>query len=596
MQPRRRTLVLHFFRHSPQSLATVMLASLGTAVWLGLAVHASAAEPQAAFDGSPATRLQEQLRSGEFGPALHEALQNPSVTQRSQSLRHIAAAQERAGEFAAAATTAGYLPRSPERSRFLSQATAERSHAGGTGADFDSLMDLIKSTIDPDSWEDNGGKGTMQSFETGVRVDPQGVLRQLPREETRGRLAALSQRVRQADLSANMARSSSLRMVSLTRLERQVAERLAAGQPILESMQRLAGLTRIQYLFVYPEDREIVVAGPAGAWDYDAEGRAVGREQQQPVLHLDDFVVVLRTFSPGSREIFGCSINPRAENLKALKAFIDGQTDQGGLSPGGVRRWVQELQNILGQQDVEIYGVPADSHVGRVLVEADYRMKLIGIAKLDGGPRVPSYFDLLNTDRAARHAPLAALRWWMTMKYSGLQHSPDRNAFEIQGPSVQVLSENQFITAQGDHVSTGVAEPLNRRFATNFTEHYADVARQYPVFGEMRNIFDQALVAALLQHEQIPQRLGWDLGVFAVKGSYVVQRVAAPKTVDTVAHHRVYKGKEVVVQVAGGVRGSLGVVVTDRNLHHSVPALAGIAAVGKRPVLPANRWWWDAAK
>lgn len=42
-----------------------------------------------------------------------------------------------------------------------------------------------------------------------------------------------------------------------------------------------------------------------------------------------------------------------------------------------------------------VWGVPADSRVARVIVEADYRMKLVGINKLDVGKDVPGYFDLL---------------------------------------------------------------------------------------------------------------------------------------------------------------------------------------------------------
>ena len=37
---------------------------------------------------------------------------------------------------------------------------------GITGADFEELMDLIQETIDPDSWEENGGVGRMQPFPT----------------------------------------------------------------------------------------------------------------------------------------------------------------------------------------------------------------------------------------------------------------------------------------------------------------------------------------------------------------------------------------------------------------------------------------------
>ena len=48
----------------------------------------------------------------------------------------------------------------------------------------------------------------------------------------------------------------------------------------------------------------------------------------------------------------------------------------------------------LGLQDVEINGIPDDSRVAEVIFEADYRLKMIGVGELPGGPGVPSVFDL----------------------------------------------------------------------------------------------------------------------------------------------------------------------------------------------------------
>ena len=65
-----------------------------------------------------------------------------------------------------------------------------------------------------------------------------------------------------ADLNEDMARESSLRLVSLTRLETEVAKRIAEGQPVIQTMKHLAGLSQIQFVFVYPEegdDREALM-------------------------------------------------------------------------------------------------------------------------------------------------------------------------------------------------------------------------------------------------------------------------------------------------------------------------------------------------
>ena len=87
------------------------------------------------------------------------------------------------------------------------------------------------------------------------------------------------------------------------------------------------------------------------------------------------------------------------------------------------------------------------------------------------------------------------------MKYDSVLHSPSRDAFEIEGASVRCLSENELITAQGKRVETGRTEDTNRLFAANFTEHYAELAAHDNVFADLQNVFDLALVAALIQSE-----------------------------------------------------------------------------------------------
>ena len=44
-----------------------------------------------------------------------------------------------------------------------------------------------------------------------------------------------------------------------------------------------------------------------------------------------------------------------------------------------------------------------------MIVEADYRMKLIGINKLDAGIDIPSYFDLLARNFSETPASMNAL-------------------------------------------------------------------------------------------------------------------------------------------------------------------------------------------
>ena len=282
-------------------------------------------------------QIQAHLAAGEFAPAFQLAQTIENGAERDAALKGVARAQAASGDSSSARQTLGRMSDRKE-------AAGERSQlGGGSQADFTALIALIeKETTGP--WDaEEPSTGTISEFESGVRVDPKGVLYKLTKEEQTGRLAALGVQARTADINADMSRQSDLRMVSLTRLEAEVSRRMAAGEPVVESMQKLAGLSQIKYVFVYPESHEIVIAGPAEGWKYDANGVAVGAKSGKPALQLDDMVTVLRTFSPGARQMFGCSIDPRPEGLKAVKQFVTDSQNAGPLAAGGRRAGLRRL-------------------------------------------------------------------------------------------------------------------------------------------------------------------------------------------------------------------------------------------------------------
>jgi hypothetical protein len=542
--------------------------------------------------------VQAHLAAGEFGPALDAAASAPTPEGQAALIRAVAQAQVAAGEFHAARATLKRLPPGDARSEDQAALAEQQALAGGFGADFTQLIDLIQNETgneDYGPWVDiHGTGGTVSQFDSGVRVDPRGVLALASARETDGRLAALSDRVRTAALNDDLARTSGLRIVSLTRLERAIADRLAAGKPVVESMRQLAGLTSVEYVFVYPDTGDVVIAGPAEGWRYDERGRAVGRESGRPTLPLDDLVTLLRTFSREGMNVFGCSIDPRPENLQALRDFVAQSQARGPLPAGGAARWARQLQEKLGLQQVTIYGVPPDSRVARVIVEADYRMKLIGIGRLDAGSQIPNYFTLLAQHPEQASSRIDGLRWWLTLECRQVRHSDSRTAFEIHGSSVRCLSENEFLDQQGQRVHTGESEPANRLFAARFTEHYAELARREPIFADLQGVFDLALAAALIQTEGLDQAAGWDRGVFRTDGGYLPTRYPVPREVETAVNHRVFRGTDVVVQVAGGVKGDVAGLLRQSELRQANPRLDGVARHSRAGELPAGRWWWDA--
>ena len=541
-------------------------------------------------NASLTAKAESHLSAGEFGPALQIALALPKGDEQTVLLQQISAAQQEAGDATAAL---GTLRRAGGSDAAASMAGQQSSLAGG-GANFGMLMNLIQQntrgkweSIDPEG-------GAMTPFQTGVRVSPSGLLHKLTTEELSGQLQARGIQARKADLNEEVAQHSEMRMVSLTRLEKAVARRIEEGLPVPETMENLAGLSQVKYVFVHPETNEIILAGPADGWQYSSMGQSISTHDGRPTLQLDDLVTVLRAFSQGATD-FGCSINTRDEGVKSLSEFVEKSTSKGPISDKATRGWVNQLQQKLGRQDVVVWGVPADSRVARVIVEADFRMKMIGIGRMNAGKEIPSYFDLLTADQAAGTA-MDALRWWLAMKFDGVKYSADKTAFEICGSSVLCQSENQMLTAEGKHLPTGKSEATNQQFAQNFTNHYGKLAAKDLVFTDTQNIFDLALCSALIKQENLVEKANWDLGVFALGGAYAPQTYAVPKEVDSVVNHRVYQGRNVVVQVAGGVKADVMAVATNPSMKVAEPQVGQVGQTAKAPQLPVGRWWWDAAK
>ncbi len=540
--------------------------------------------------------FHEQLETGEFAPALASAKQVEDPSQRDAWLAQLAAAQARSGGRDAAFSTLAYITDDRTRNTAVQStrkiAPTEEAR-GGSQADFDTLIDLITSTVKPTSWEDVGGAGSVAPFQNGVYVDAAGELRRpLAPAKAEGlateRLAAIIQ-----SENTDARQASPLRMVSLPRLEKHVQLCLAAGRRPSEEMANLAGLEKIKYVLVYPETGDLVLAGPASAWRQDAEGRHVSRTSGRPVLQLDDLVVVLRYLTAAPQATFGCSIDPTPAGIARTSQFAE-QSSATPLKPGQRALWLKKLREQMGRQSISVEGIDPRCRVARVLVEADYRMKLVGMGLEAGTVDVPSYLDLIDVPRGQEPPPLDVLRWWFTLKYDAVRATAQRDAFEIRGTGVQVLSENEVLTGMGRPVHTGKSEPLNQEFSQRFTRHFAAMAQKYPVYADLQNIFDLALVSALINSQGLAERIGWHMTCFRDAQQYQVGLGPAPRSVETVINHRIVNQKYVVVGVSGGVHVEPWSFVEGAAV--TIDTYGALGAQRKNSAaeeLPLEGWWWD---
>lgn len=565
------------------------VAALAVAACFGWA-HAAA--PAVADD------FQNHLQNGEFAPAKALALQAEGAD-RDAKLREVAAAQARAGMRGAAVRTAANIHSGSMLDDTLGGIAGggvggNLGGAAGGGADegFEELIELIQSTVAPDTWEANGGAGNIERFEGGVRVDAGGLVHSLLKEDRKGDLTILWKSSSEVGENDNVRQASNLRKVSLPRLERALKLKLAAGEPITEDMLVLAGLQKIQYVLVYPETGDIVLAGPAGDWKTDEEGRLVGAETGRPALRLDDLVVILRHMAADPAAPFGCSITPIQENLAKAKAYLE-QTASKPLKPGGRGAWMDGLRDAMGQQKVEFYGIDPRTRVGRVMFEADYRMKLVGLGLEPGTRDVTSYLDSIKLKSGEAPPATGVLRWWFTLNYEAILASPARDAFELQGQGVQVLSENEMIAEDGSRIHTGKSDHHTALFAKNFTKAFPALAEKYHVYAELQNVFDLALVCSLIESSDLPQQVNWQQTCFLNDAQYTVPLGFAPQFVESVVNHKLINKKHVVGAVSGGVRIDAAGTVSSSLTTDQAGQLGSHRDRATPDSLPVTQWWWD---
>lgn len=436
------------------------------------------------------------------------------------------------------------------------------------------------------------GGGTIGGGNTsGVAVDAAGVLTRTMVDDPTGELAR--QRVDEAlsRLDPNIARRSPLRKVSLTRLERIIKERLAKGESIDDSMRYLAGLTRLKYVFCYPETGDVVIAGPAEAWGEAPGGRMLGIETGRPVLELQDLIVALRTFPPNEKHsapfIF-CSIDPTPEGLARMQEFLYefGRTH----TSIDAQFVVNQLRDRLGTQVITVGGVSPKTHFAQVLVEADYRMKLIGIGLEEPPVRLASYVERARPGSGSRNA---LQRWYFVPNYECVRVSDDALAMELVGDGVKLVGENEVVGSDGSRSTARTSNPASDAFVKAFTKVYPKLADRAPIYAQLRNCIDLAVAAAFIQDQGYYEAAGWKPDAFASEAKYPVETYNPPKQVAS-AVNAMWKGRTLMTPIGGGVQIRPNEAIDPTNLlDDEKGAVAEARTEIELNKLAPDQWWWD---
>lgn len=437
-----------------------------------------------------------------------------------------------------------------------------------------------------------GGGGGNQSTSlvgdpiAGIDVDAAGVLRvkQFDARLAQQRLAAA-----RAQGDQNLMRSSKLRKVSLNRLEAAIKEQKENGVELSDDLKALAGLTAIEYVFFYPETKDIVIAGPAEGFFADQTERLVGMNSGQPTLLLEDLVTALRAFAPGSKptSVISVSIDPTAEGLQQMNRFI--QQARRVARPSDAARLARGIKENLGLQTVTFKGIPNSTHFARVLVEADYRMKLVGIGLERLPVNMKSYVDRANPSAIASNA---MERWYFQPNYDGIAVNEDGSAMRIKERGVQLVGANERVVG-GQRSASGRVNRASQAFCQEFTEKFTEIQQRVRIYAELRQLIDVSIAAAYIQQQDFYGKLEWQMPILLDESQVSVETYTAPEQVET-AVNAIWRGNTLMTPLGGGVHVEPRLALRSENVEMDTVGANNKAQELAGPQdLEPGQWWWD---
>lgn len=413
----------------------------------------------------------------------------------------------------------------------------------------------------------------------GISVDADGIVRNLDPQvlET----LAVKRREALAGQALGSDGRHNLQKVSLRRILDAVELAKTNGSELPADVLTLGGLERIEYLFVDTDGHDLVLAGPGDTAVIDAGGNFVAATSGRPVLLLEDLVVSLRAID-AARMGGGmqCSIDPSPEGLARLQAVL--------RQAGAIRnpqQTFQAMEKAVGPQQISVDGVPADSHFAQVLVAADYRMKRIGMGLEPSGIKsLPSYLSMVPATVGSTMLP----RFWLEARYEPIARDPDELTWKLAGRQMVCLTESDLLAREGLKRGGGRPDAVAARWCEQMTSNYDNLAERQPVFAELSNCVDLAVVAALIEGRQLAERAGLDLSPLLDAARLPLPSYAVPSQVPTVAHG-LKRGNRWVVSASGGVQFQPWAFVEEVVEDEEIAAQRRLALADR----PDTGFYWD---
>ncbi len=430
----------------------------------------------------------------------------------------------------------------------------------------------------------NGFNPNFGGIVGGIKIDTRGVLTGEKAKLDRTALARIEAGLKASD--AKIAEATPLRMVSLRGLENAITKAKDEGKPLSSEITYMAGLQRVEYVIALEDKSDIIIAGPGEGYRLNDEGVVVGEKSGNPVIHLEDFLVAMRSVENArTGQGVSVSIDPTEIGIKQLQNFY-GQLKR---SKTPFRPEMQPLvEKAMGEQTIRLTGVPADSRFSQVLVAADYKMKRLGMG-LEAAPisNFPSFMEMAQ--KAQVKNMRAAPRFWMECSYEPIAKNADGSIWQIRGKGVKTLTEDSKFDSQGKRSGANKPNRFAVKWAEMMTERFDELSAAEPVFRDLRNAMDLSVVAAIISRERLSEKVGLKTpAILGLTNAAVTPSYTVPKVVPAQCSF-VRIAQSWLVSASGGIQLDSWGIASNTEV---VPNMESIA---EATATQGGSWWWNAA-
>jgi hypothetical protein len=366
----------------------------------------------------------------------------------------------------------------------------------------------------------------------GVDFDPAGVMK-LRTTEKDSRLADLRKAAAGKEKDAGMA------YISLPRLFAEARQCFESGQPLPERIRYLGGMVKLQFIFVYPDEGDLVIAGPCEPFDAKVPFRPLGLYTLRPVLQLDDLVVALRSCAKNIPGRIGCDIEVTQEIVDRCQAKLKELTPKAAELGG--KKVADAIADAGGNQAIIYYAVAEDSRFAFVCAEADYLLKQLALGLFKSPVSKVKSYQSLQTKPERHH------RFSLDTHYEAIVASADGNAIELQGPSLKINSGLLRRLGQQE----GEMSDAAKQFMTSCNKHFAEMCRHILSWADLANLSDLTVLAALIGKDRLDTRAKWNMSWVLDPKGYTVTPVVPARFAHRLCNHH-YAGN-MLIFTHGGV-------------------------------------------